>query len=65
MGAVHFFVFPQHHFASLARFVHVDNALVRRAAKTQRDVMQAVDIGAIHQHIDQTQKLIGFRGMAR
>lgn len=34
MGAVHFFVFPQHHFAGLARFIHIDNALIRRTPET-------------------------------
>ena len=53
MGAVYLFVFPQHHFASLARFIHIDNALIRRTPETQGDVMQAVDIGAIHQHVNQ------------
>lgn len=53
MGAVYLFVFPQHHFAALARFIHIDNALIRRTPETQGDVIQAVDIGAIHQHVNQ------------
>lgn len=36
----------------------MENPLVRRAAKTQRDVFQLLDERAVHEHVDERQKLV-------
>jgi hypothetical protein len=49
----HGVIVPRNHRASRARFVHIDQALVARAAKPERYVFEVFYKGAIYQHVYQ------------
>ena len=51
--------------ASCKRSRHIDQPLIRRSAKTQRDVVERLDERAVDQHIYAGEHAVGHVGMAR
>ena len=71
MSGVNFFVLPQRHClrqlhasraSRFARCVHIDDALVGRAAEAQRNVVQVVFERPVDQHVDAIEQTIGELG---
>lgn len=62
MRSVYRIVFPHDDLAGSERRRHVNDALVGRAAKTQRDVVKLLDVGAVHEHVDAGEHAVGDLG---
>ena len=52
-------ILPQHRMARRPRGVEVQDALVARPAEAQADVVLVLEEGAVHQHVDQAEHLVG------
>ena len=59
MGGEHFFVLPPHRLPGGEGLGNIQQTLVPAAPEAEGDVVLSLHEAAIHQHIQQTQQLVG------